>query len=99
MYMVREILHCKPGKVGEMVEKFKGLSGVMERMGIGPFRLYTDVSGEDFWTMVAEHDYESFEDIPAVEAKVMADDEARSIMAGYHDLIIRGRREIYKVEA
>jgi len=30
--------------------------------------------------------------------KAFANEEARTIMAGYHDLVQSGRREIYKVE-
>ena len=29
----------------------------------------------------------------------MAKDEAQKVMADYHDLVVEGRREIYKVEA
>jgi hypothetical protein len=28
MFMVREVLSCKPGKVGELVKKFKALNEV-----------------------------------------------------------------------
>ena len=54
MYVIREVLHCKPGKVRPMVDKFKTISGVLTEMGQGPLRLLTDVSGEPFWTIVAE---------------------------------------------
>ncbi len=30
---------------------------------------------------------------------MMAEERARAAMAGYHDLLLSGRREIYKVEA
>ena len=38
MFLVREIMYCKPGKVRDMVNKFKGISSVMERLGYKPFR-------------------------------------------------------------
>ena len=98
MYVVREIVQCKPGKVREMVTKFKSVSSVMQAMGFTPFRLLTDVSGEPFWTVVAETEVDSLDKFAAVEAQVMANDEARRAMAGYHDLVERGRREIYKRE-
>ena len=99
MFLIREVLSCKPGKVGEMVKKFKALSAVMKRMNIKPFRIFTDVSGERFWTLVAETEAETLDDFFAMEGRVMGDEEARKAMSGYHDLVERGRREIYKIEA
>jgi hypothetical protein len=46
MFMVRTVMKCRPGKVGELVGKFKVLGGVMKDLGLAPFRLYTDVAGE-----------------------------------------------------
>ena len=99
MFMVREILNCKPGKVGELVKKFKALGAIMDEMGVGAFRLYTDVVGEPFWTLVLEHEYENLDAIPALESKVMSQERARSAMAGYHEFVVSGRREIYRIEA
>ena len=36
MYMSREIMHCKPGKVKDLVVKFKALSDAMKGMGYPP---------------------------------------------------------------
>jgi len=99
MFMVREVLNCQPGKVGALVKTFAALNAVMKEMKLAPFRVYTDVAGEQFWTLVLEREYEKFEDILAVESRVMADERATSAMAGYHELVASGRREIYKVEA
>jgi hypothetical protein len=99
MFMVREVLSCHPGKVGELVKKFKALGEVMRAMGEEPFRLYTDVAGEPFWTLVLEREYSGLDEVLAVESKVMSDQRAQAAMAGYHDLVRTGRREMYKVEA
>jgi hypothetical protein len=99
MFMVREVLNCKPGKVGALVKKFKALGAVMEGMDLMPFRIYTDVAGEPFWTLVLEREYESLDEVPELESKVMADARAQSAMDGYHDLVVSGRREIYRVES
>ncbi len=99
MYLIREVMNCKPGKVGEMKKKFKAISTVMTRMNYKPFRIFTDVSGEQFWTLVAESEAKTFDDFLAMENKVMGDPEAQKAMAGYHELVERGRREIYKIEA
>ena len=98
MYVVREVVQCKPGKVREMVNKFKDLSGIVQKLGYKPFRLYTDVSGEPFWTVVVETDVDSLDDFFAMHKKTMSQEEARRIMSGYHDLVERGQREIYKAE-
>lgn len=99
MYKVREIVTCKPGKVGELVKKFKALGEVIKGMGLEPFRIYTDLAGEEFWTLVLEREYENLSDWPPFESQVMSDDKAKSAMAGYHELVTGGRREVYKVEA
>ena len=99
MYVIREVVHCKPGKVGQMVEKFKTIAAVMRDMGHTPFRLLTDVSGEPFWTLVAETSVEKIDEFFAMEQKLMASDALRGAMAGYHDLVSAGKREIYKVES
>jgi len=98
MFMVREVLNCRPGKVGELVKKFRALGEVMKGMDLEPFRLYTDVAGEPFWTLVVEREYETLDSVPALESQVMGDKSAQSAMSGYHDLVLSGRREIYKVE-
>ena len=97
MYVLREIVSCKPGKVGQMVEKFKAIGTVMKEMGEQPFRVMTDVSGEQFWTVVAETSVERIDDFFAMEQKLMASDALRKAMAGYHDLVNTGKREIYRL--
>lgn len=98
MFMVREVLNCRPGKVGQLVKKFKDLGSLMEELDLAPFRVYTDVSGADFWTLVLEREYDSLDEMKALEARVMGEERAQAIMGGYHDLVVRGTREIYKVE-
>ena len=99
MYLFREVLYCKPGKVRALADKFKALGTVMESMGFEPFRLYTDMSGERFWTLVLESESKSLDAFLEMEASVMGDKKAQEAMAGYHDLILQGRREVYRVES
>lgn len=99
MFLMREVLHCRPGKAGEMVKRFKALSELAKKEGYQPFRLMTDISGERFWTVIAETEAKSIDAFGEMEQKVMTMPEAQKIMTGYHDLIIDGRRELYKVEA
>jgi hypothetical protein len=98
MYVIREVLHCKPGKVRQMVEKFRSISQVLQEMGHQPLRLLTDVAGEPFWTVVAEAQVEQIDDFFTFEQKLMANETLRKTMADYHDLVESGRREIYRID-
>ena len=99
MYVMREVVNCKPGKVRQMVEKFRTISTVREEMGQEPLRVLTDVAGEPFWTIVAEAKVEKIDDFVAIEQRLMANETLRKTMADYHDLVDRGRREIYRIES
>jgi hypothetical protein len=99
MYVIREVLHCKPGKVRQMAEKFRAISRALRENGHAPLRLLTDVTGEPFWTIVAEAEVERIDDFFAVEETLMANEALRKAMADYHDLVESGRREIHRVES
>ena len=99
MYMIREILNCKPGKVRQMVEKFRSISAVLKEMGQEPLRVLTDVTGEPYWTVVSEVTVGKIDDFFAVEQKLMTNETLRKTMADYHELVDRGRREIYRIES
>lgn len=98
MYVIREVLHCKPGKVRQMVEKFRGISTALKEMEQEPLRLLTDVTGEPYWTIVAEARVERIDDFFAMEQRLTANEKLRKTMADYHDLVESGRREIYRIE-
>jgi len=99
MYLIREVLRCKPGKVRQMVEKFKAISTAAQDLGHEPIRLLTDVTGEPFWTIVAEAKVEKIDDFFAMEQTLMANATLREAMADYHQLVENGRREIYRIES
>ena len=99
MYMIREILNCKPGKVRQMVEKFRSISAVLKEMGQEPLRVLTDVTGEPYWTVVSEIRVEKIDDFFAMEQKLTTNERLRKTMADYHELVDRGRREIYRIES
>jgi hypothetical protein len=99
MYVIREILHCKTGKVRQMADKFRAISHALQEMGHEPMRLLSDVTGEPFWTIVAEARVEKIDDFFAVEQKLTANESVRKVMGDYHDLVESGRREIYRVES
>ena len=98
MFLVRDIMYCKPGMARPMVEKFKALSRLTPGMGLGQMRIMTDVSAERYWTVVTEMEVASVEDYTATTRKAMENKEFQDAMKGYHDLVEHGRREIYMVE-
>jgi hypothetical protein len=101
MYLVRDIMYCKPGKVRPLLAKFKDLARLTEKMGMGRMRLMTDVSAEQFWTLASEFEVPSLkmlEDMDSMQGSPEDMKEFERIMSGYHDLVDRGRREIYKIE-
>jgi hypothetical protein len=102
MIVVREVMYCKPGKVRPLVEKFLAMSKLMEKSGMGKFKVMTDISAERYWTVVAESemkDLRSMEDMFAGQGQNGdAMKEMETLMKGYHELVDHGKREIYKLE-
>ena len=102
MYVVREIMYCKPGRVRPMVEKLKALNQLGTKYHMPHMRIMTDMCAERYWTVVAEMevpDLKSFEEL--MQMPQVGDDDAKAfqeVMKDYHDLVDVGRREIYKVE-
>ena len=102
MFLIREIMHCKPGKVRPMVDKFVTMSRLNEKVGFGKMRVMTDYAGERYWTIAAEFEVESIE---ALEAMMKGEGlspelgkDFEKVMEGYHDLVEWGRREVYRIE-
>jgi hypothetical protein len=101
MYLIRDIMYCKPGKVRPLLDKFKAMGKLSEKVGMGKMRIMTDVSAERYWTLVSEMEVESlqaFEQMNAPQGSEEDMKEFEKIMTGYHDLVDYGRREIYKLE-
>jgi hypothetical protein len=98
MFLVRDIMYCKPGKARPMVEKFVALSKISAKMGLGTMRIMTDVSAERYWTVVSEMEVPNIEEYTKRSRESMAIKEFQDAMKDYHDLIEHGRREIYQIE-
>lgn len=98
MYVVRDIMYCKPAKARQMVDKFVALGKAIEKLGFKRMRVMTDVSAERYWTVVAETEVESLEAYTEQSRRSMEVKELQEAMKGYHDLIDHGRREIYMLE-
>jgi hypothetical protein len=98
MLLIREVMHCKPGKVRPLVEKFLAMAKLGEQKGWGKMRVMTDVSAERYWTLVAEMEVESMDAFMQMGQGEEDAKEFEEIMKGYHDLVESGRREIYTIE-
>ena len=98
MLLIREVFHCKPGQVRPLVEKFKGMNKVMERMNLGKARIMTDVSAERYWTLVVEFPVNSMGEFEKMMSDPNTGKEFEVVMKGYHEFVQSGRREIYKIE-
>ena len=99
MFLIRDIMYCKPAKARAMVDKFVALSKLTEKMGFGKMRVMTDVSAERYWTVVSEMEVVNLDQYTETSRKSMALPEFQEAMKGYHDLIDHGRREIYQLES
>ncbi len=102
MLLIREIMYCKPGKVRPMVDKFLAMSKLNEKAGLGKMRVMTDFCAEQYWTIVSEFEVQSMD---AFEAMMRGEGitpemnkEFEKLMDGYHDLVVSGRREVFKIE-
>ena len=102
MLLIREIMYCKPGKVRPMVDKFLAMSKLNEKAGFGKMRVMTDFCAEQYWTIVSEFEVasmEAFEKMMKGEGmKPEMEKQFEKLMEGYHDLVVSGRREVFKIE-
>ncbi len=102
MLLIREVFHCKPGKVRPMVEKTLAMARLMEKNGMGSMRVMTDFCAERYWTIVCEFEAASMQAFDEMmQGQGMSAETTKQfdeIMKGYHDLVEYGRREIYKIE-
>lgn len=99
MYLVREITYCKPGKVRPMVERSLAMAKLMEENGQGKMRVMTDFVADRYWTIVAEYEVASIDNMMSMDGmspEVMK--QMEELMKGYHEFVDHGKREIYKIE-
>lgn len=102
MYLVRDVMYCKPGKVRAMVDKFIALNALGRKVGMPSMRVLTDFCAERYWTVVSEMevaDLDAFEQMMRSPQGTPDDmKQFEETMKGYHDLVDHGRREIYRIE-
>ena len=102
MYLIREVMHCKPGKVRPLIDKFKNMNTIGAKYKMPKMRIMTDFCAEQYWTAIAEMEVPSIEEFEKGMSNPQGSpDDLKAMekaMDGYHDLVISGRREIYKIE-
>ena len=102
MLLIREVFHCKPGKVRQMVERFQAMNKLSAKAGMPSMRIMTDFSAERYWTLVAEMEVASMAEFEKMMSgsgqNAEAMKEMEKIMKDYHELVESGRREVYKIE-
>jgi len=102
MYLVREIMYCKPGKVRPMVDKFVAMNKLSAKVGMPTMRIMTDFCAERYWTIVAEMEVKTIDEFEKMMSSPQGSPEDlkefEKIMKDYHDLVEYGKREIYKIE-
>ena len=102
MYLIREIMYCKPGKVRPLVDKFKVMNELGVKMGMPKMRVMTDFCAERYWTIVSEMEVADLDEFEKMMSSMQGADEdmkkMEEAMKGYHDLVDHGKREIYRIE-
>jgi hypothetical protein len=102
MFIVRDIMYCKPGKVRAMTDKFLTMSRLSEKMKMPKMRVMTDFCAEQYWTVVSEMEVPDLAEFEKMMSTPQGSDEDmkqfEEVMKGYHDLVDHGKREIYKIE-
>lgn len=97
-YLVRSVFQAKPGQAKALAEIFKKAGPAIQASGVAQsVRVLTDASA-DFWTVVTESevpDLNAYLDMAQVVSKHPQIGQA---MKGYTDLVVSGRREIYRIE-
>ena len=97
-YMIREVFHCKRGKVPVILDDVKIIIEFMKSQGITDHKLYVDIA-QDMVTVFHEYEVDSLDKYFAFERGVFVNPtpETRQLVDHYNDNTVAGRREIYEV--
>lgn len=103
MYLVREIMYCKPGKVRPMIDMSVKMAAIMKKYDLGKVRVLSDFASERYWTVISEFEVNSLEEFEkSMRGEGMneaAMKEMEALGSDYHANVDYGRREIYKIES
>ncbi len=95
MFVIRNVFKCKPGKAGQVIEKFKAAHALIAGDGITPRVLVDQVA--TFWTVVVEVEVDDIGAFDRLMHERASSSDVQAAMSGYMDLVDSGYREIYRV--
>ena len=97
-YLIREVFHCKRGKVPVILDDVKIIIEVLKSQGITDHKLYVDIA-ERMDTVVHEYEVDSLDQYFTFERGVFVNPapETTQLIDHYNDNTVAGRREIYEV--
>lgn len=93
MFIVRDVLIAKPGQAGKLAKLMKETTPALVGSRMKVMIDYVT----DFNKIVLEHEVENLAEFEKMMEEFKANPEIRAKMAGYTDMYLTGKREIYKV--
>jgi hypothetical protein len=97
MYVVRDSFQCKPGMSRKLAEMFKATMPSMTQVnGFRGGRVMVDAVAA-YWSVVLEFEVENLADFERQMAAFSSQPELRKNMEGYMDLVVGGKREIFRI--
>lgn len=97
MILIRDILHCKPGKTQAVIEKFKAALPIIEReQKIKNARILVDYIST-YWTVVLESEADSLETFEQQMVQYGQSPDFQNAVKGYMDFLEGGHREIFRI--
>lgn len=97
MYVIRDVLRCKPGHSKSLIERFKKALPLMKKLsGFISARVLVD-HVTTYWTVVLEIEVDSLDSFERQMKEYSSDKEMQEIMKGYMDHVDSGYREIFRV--
>lgn len=97
MYIIRDIFKAKPGKSKELVGIFKATSPYFLTKGVKNIRIMTDFVAE-FWTVIWEFEVDEVQDYFDMSEHIDSDIKVFNALEGYQEHVLKGSREILKIE-
>lgn len=97
MYVIRDVVRCKPGKAGEIARRLKlTLPSTEAADGFRNSRVLVAFV-TSYWTVMMEAEVENLAHLENHMLDYGSRPEFREAMTGYADLVEEGHREIYRV--
>ncbi len=93
MIVVRNTFVAKPGNASKLAAQFKKMA---EAAGYSNYRVLSDVTG-DFNRVVFEYEVESIGGVEETMNRYRTDPKIREAAAGYTDLWLTGKRELFQI--